>query len=65
MANQYLIEIHAYISQRIDEDRRLMAAALVSGDSGRTALLKGKLDQWIEIRTFLSSYVDLLTMKYY
>jgi hypothetical protein len=65
MANQFLIDIHEYISQRMDEERRRLDTALAAGDDERTALLKGRLDQWIDIRIFLSDNFDLLTMKYY
>jgi hypothetical protein len=65
MTNQFLVGIHDFISGRMDEERRSLAAAQAAGDARRTALLKGKLDQWIEIRIFLSNHFDLLTMKYY
>ncbi|RJQ84140.1 MAG: hypothetical protein C4519_05470 [Desulfobacteraceae bacterium] len=65
MANQFLVEIHDYISRRIDEDRCLLAAAQAAGHDGRITHLTGRLDQWGEIRTFLSSHFDLVTVKYY
>ena len=65
MANQFLVEIHEFIGHRMVEDRRRLAAAQAAGDAARIALLQGRLDQWREIRIFLSNHFDLLTMKYY
>lgn len=65
MANQFLVEIHDYISRQMETGLKGRAAALDRADKDRLYFLDGKLDELQSIRAYLSEHFDLDTQKYY
>jgi len=65
MANQFLAEIHEYISRQIETDLKERATARGRGDENRLSFLDGRLSELKLIRTYLSDHFDLNTQKYY
>lgn len=65
MANQFLVEIHDYISGRIEAGVKDLTHAQLSQDTDREAFMDGKINELKMIRRFLSDHFDLSTQKYY
>lgn len=65
MANQYLVQIHQYITEQIGESQKHQAAASVDQDAWETRFYDGKLAELRKIRAFLSEHFDLHTQHYY
>lgn len=65
MANQFLVEIHDYISRQIESGVKDRTDAQSRQDAERTAFMDGKIDELEMIRRFLSDHFDLTTQKYY
>jgi hypothetical protein len=65
MANQFLVEIHEYISRQIDAGIKNIADARSRRDQDRMVFMEGKIDELKIIRTFLSDHFNLSTQKYY
>jgi hypothetical protein len=65
MANEYLVEIHKYISERIvsAENKKMTADANNEQDSRR--FYEGQLQEWLKMRRYLANKVDLKTQKYF
>jgi len=61
MANQYLIEIHNYISEKIAGIQHRIDEA----DAEHQGFYKGQLDEWLHLRAYLIEQVDLKTQKYF
>ena len=65
MANQFLVEIHEYISRLMDTGAKDLADARSRGDKDRMVFAEGKIDELKMIRSYLSDRFDLSTQKYY
>ena len=65
MANQYLIDIHDYISSKIDAARNAKNIAVQEEDPARVGNLDGQLDELAALRRFLEEHFDLPTQSYY
>lgn len=65
MANQFLVEIHDYISRQIEAGGRDRADAQSRQDEDRTAFMDGKISELKMIRRFLSDHFDLNTQTYF
>lgn len=65
MANQFLVEIHDYISRQIELGLTDRQAALDRADVERLCFLDGRLDELRLLRAYLSEHFDLATQKYY
>ena len=65
MANQYLVEIHDYITSKINSVQEAKKNAVQEKDTARISLLDGQLDELGELRRFLKKHYDLPTQKYY
>jgi hypothetical protein len=65
MANQFLVEIHDYISRQSDAGAEERKRARDRGDEKRLSFIDGKLSELKLIRNFLSDHFDLTTQKYY
>jgi hypothetical protein len=65
MANEYLIEIHNYISEKIvcAQNRKVEANANTEMESRR--FYEGQLKEWHHLRTYLAEKVNLKTQKYF
>lgn len=65
MANEYLIEIHNYISDKI---QRAQTRKDVAGENNKLELqqfYEGQLEEWYYLRKYLAEKVDLKTQRYY
>jgi hypothetical protein len=65
MANQFLVEIHDYISRRIEAGMKERGEAQDQGDKERLAFMDGHLFELRLIREFLSERFNLTTQKYF
>ena len=65
MANEYLIDIHNYISERLASVENKKKEADANNDLESKRFYEGQLEEWIEIRRYLASKVDLKTQKYF
>ena len=65
MANQFLVEIHEYISRQIEAGIRDQTDARTRGDGDREVFMEGKISELKKIRSFFSDHFDLNTQKYY
>ncbi len=65
MANQFLVEIHAYISRRIEAGLEDRSDAQSRQDAQRVAFMDGCIDELKTVRRFLSDHFDLTTQRYY
>lgn len=65
MANQFLIEIHNYLSQHMEAANRAMRKAVTLGDRQRQQFNAGKVDELKALRAYVSENFDLSTQEYY
>ncbi len=65
MSNQFLVEIHDFISRQIETGLEGRNVVLDRADEDRLCFLDGKLDELRSIRAYLSEHFDLVTQKYY
>ena len=65
MANDYLIDKHNYISQKIVSAERQKAEAKERNDKAFQTFCEGQLAEWQQMRTYLAEKVDLKTQKYF
>ncbi len=65
MANQFLIEIHDYLSRHIEAAGGAMQEAATLGDRKRQQFNAGKMDELKALRAYISERFDLLTQRYY
>jgi len=65
MANEYLIEIHNYISEKILRAQNRNDEANANNDMESRRFCEGQLNEWHHLRTYLAEKVDLKTQKYF
>lgn len=65
MANQYLIEIHNYITSKIGDAQKAKKVAVQKEDPAQISHFNGQLDQLGALRRFLKEHYDLPTQSYY
>ena len=65
MANEYLVEIHNYISERIVSAENEKKAADANNDLESKRFYEGQLQEWLNMRRYLAKKVDLKTQKYF
>ena len=65
MANEYLIEIHNYISKKILRAQGRKDEANANNDFESRRFYEGQLKEWHQLRTYLAEKVDLKTQKYF
>ena len=65
MANEYLIEIHNYISEQIDIAKSRQAEAQENKDRASQRFYDGQLAEWQQMRAYLAEKVDLKTQTYF
>ena len=65
MANEYLIDIHNFISKKIASAESRKAAAAEKNDKEQAHFYEGQLAEWQWIRAYLAEKVDLKTQKYF
>lgn len=65
MANQFLIDIHDYLSRHIEAASAAMQEAASLGDRERLQFNTGKVNELKSLRAYISEKYDLITQKYY
>ena len=65
MANEYLIEIHNYISEKIDHAQNRKDDAIANNKLESQRFYEGQLKEWRHLRKYLAEKVDLKTQKYF
>jgi len=65
MSHQFLAKIHDHLSRQIEATLRERALAQDMEDRDRALFLKGRADEMLSVRSFLSRHFDLATQKYY
>ena len=65
MANEYLIEIHNYISEKIHRAQTRKDTAGANNELELQQFYEGQLKEWHHLRKYLAEKVDLKTQKYY
>ena len=65
MANQYSVEIHNYISDKIAAARDRIKNAEKSSDIETRRFYDGQLYELLKIREYMADKIDLKTQKYY
>ena len=65
MANQYSVEIHQYISEKIAEAKKNKEIAEGQQDHPSEQFYAGQLRELNKIREYMAAKIDLKTQKYY
>lgn len=65
MANEYLIEIHNYISKKIASAQSRKNEANADNKLELQRFYEGQLNEWHHLRKYLAETVDLKTQKYF
>ncbi len=65
MANQFLVEIHEFISTQMALGHQAQTEAQARGDRGQMKFCDGRMDELQKLRRFLSDQFDLDTQTYY
>ena len=65
MTNQYSVEIHKYISDKIATATRQQKEAEAANDSAACRFYAGQLYELEKIREYMAQNTDLKTQKYY
>ena len=65
MANQYSVEIHKYISDKIASAAGKIKKAEVADDLATRRFHEGQLYELDKIREYMAQNIDLKTQKYY
>ena len=65
MANEYSVEIHQYISEKIAAATRQQKKAKAANDSAARQFYAGQLYELEKIREYMAQNIDLKTQKYY
>ena len=65
MANEYLIEIHNYISEKIAHAQSRKDEANANNELKSRRFYEGQLKEWYYLREYLAETVDLKTQKYF
>ena len=65
MANDYLVEIHRFISDKIKAAQSGRADAQRRGDHASESLYNGQLQELYGLRVYMAERIDLVTQKYY
>ena len=65
MANQYSVEIHKYISDKIAAATHQQKKAEAANDTAACQFYAGQLYELVKIREYMAQNIDLKTQKYY
>ena len=65
MANEYLIDIHHYISERLASIENKKKQADANNDLKSKRFYEGQLEEWSQMRDYLARKIDLKTQKYF
>lgn len=65
MPHIFSVEIHAYLSAKIEEAEAKKKQAIADWDGSQQRHLEGELLELMEMRKYLTDNIDLKTQKYY
>ena len=65
MANQYSVEIHAYLSEKVVHATAELKKADAADDQTGRRFCEGQLYELDKIRDYMAQNIDLKTQKYY
>ena len=65
MANQYSVEIHQFISQKIAKATNRKKEDQAANDLATCRFYEGQLYELDKIREYMAQNIDLKTQKYY
>ena len=65
MTNQYSVEIHLYIREKIAAATRQQKKAQAANDSAASRFYAGQLYELEKIREYMTQTIDLKTQRYY
>ena len=65
MPNAYLVACHQFISREIKQAETLKKQADDRGDSLRAAFHVGQIEEYSELRGYMSEHFNLTTQRYY
>jgi hypothetical protein len=65
MANAYLVDIHLFLSNHINEREKAAKDALDQGDRAAHQIHRGALSEFTRIRKFLDENFNLQTQTYH
>jgi hypothetical protein len=65
MANEYLVGIHNFLSEKIKASELSVKSAVDKGDVAAQQYYNGKLFELVQIRTYMSENFNLETQAYY
>jgi len=65
MANEYSVEIHHYISEKIAVAEKQKQKAEADDDVASRFFYKGQLHELLKIRAYMAAHIDLKTQHYY
>lgn len=65
MPNQYLIEIHRYISDKVMSVEERLKAADTLNDLPEKKFYDGQLQELTALRQYLANHINLKTQRYY
>lgn len=64
MANQYLFEIHRYISEKLKAIQLRREDAIERGDSSEAAFCEGQIEEFTSLKEHLAVQYNLSTQAY-
>lgn len=65
MSNQFLQEIHQYLTGSILASQTAAKTAAQTGDAAQLHFHQGKLEELQALRAFLDAHINLTTQRYY
>jgi hypothetical protein len=65
MANEYLVNIHHFLSEKIKESEAAVRSAVDKGDMAKQQYYSGELYELTQIRKYMSENFNLETQVYY
>ena len=65
MPHIFSVEIHAYLSVKIEEAEGEKKEAIADRDESQQRHFEGELLELVEMRKYLTDNIDLKTQKYY
>lgn len=65
MPNEYSVQLHHFITDKINSASRQLAEAETSGDTEMQSYWEGQLDELSWARSYLKAHVDLKDFSYY
>ena len=65
MSHEYSVQIHDWITRKLEEVHRQKSTAEKTNDKKTQEYLNGKLEELLFFRQFLAEQIDLKTQTYY